>query len=111
MPHRWFGSSRGDFSNARILSEVGSRWRRGWGRGLKSGEFWPKRCRRWIETADPSTARRDRSASLGMTKEGLEFPVGIACWDPRSQKRDLGHPSIEADAVHWAVGILSAQGG
>ena len=28
------------------------------------------------------------------------FPVGIGLRDPRSQKRDLGHPSMFADAAH-----------
>jgi hypothetical protein len=45
-------------------------------------------------TADPSTARRDRSASLLMTKGRVGVSVGIGLRDPRSQKRDLGHPSI-----------------
>jgi hypothetical protein len=32
--------------------------------------------------------------SLGMTKRRVVFPVGIGLRDPRSQTRDLGHPSI-----------------
>ena len=28
------------------------------------------------------------------------FPVGIGLRDPRSQKRDLGHPSMFPDAAH-----------
>jgi hypothetical protein len=39
------------------------------------------------------------SQLLGMTKGSVGFPVGIGCKDPRSQKRDLGHPSITSDAV------------
>jgi hypothetical protein len=31
---------------------------------------------------------------LGMTKGRVGFPVGFGCSDPRSQTRDLGHPSI-----------------
>jgi hypothetical protein len=31
--------------------------------------------------------------TLGMTKGRAEFPLGIGCWDSRSQERDLGHPS------------------
>jgi hypothetical protein len=31
---------------------------------------------------------------LGMTKGAVALPFGIGCWDPRSQTRDLGHPSI-----------------
>ena len=42
------------------------------------------------KTADPS-------ASLGMTKGRMVFPWGVSCWDPRSQKRDLGHPSIVSE--------------
>src|ERR1700733_993835 len=40
---------------------------------------------------------------LGMTRERAAFPVRIGCTDPRSQKRDLGHPSIVTDADVWAV--------
>jgi hypothetical protein len=36
---------------------------------------------------------------VGMTKGGAEFPIGIGCRDPRSQRRDPGHPSIVADAA------------
>jgi hypothetical protein len=50
-------------------------------------------------TADPSTARRDRSASLRTTKGGAEFPLGIGCRDPRSQKRHLVQPSVVVDAA------------
>jgi hypothetical protein len=46
------------------------------------------------ETADPSTARRDRSASLLMTKGMVSVSSGNGLRDPRSQKRDLGHPSV-----------------
>jgi hypothetical protein len=38
------------------------------------------------------------SASLGMTKGRVALPFGTGCKDPRSQKRDLGHPSVVADA-------------
>jgi hypothetical protein len=38
--------------------------------------------------------RLSESASLGMTKGAVALPFGIGCWDPRSQTRDLGHPSI-----------------
>jgi hypothetical protein len=41
----------------------------------------------WSETADPS-------ASLGMTKERVDLQSGFGCTDPRSQTRDLGHPSV-----------------
>jgi hypothetical protein len=32
-------------------------------------------------------------------KGGRGVSIRIGCWDPRSQKRDLGHPSIVTDAV------------
>jgi hypothetical protein len=35
-----------------------------------------------------------------MTKGGVEFPVGIGCGDPKSQKLDLGHPSTITDDAH-----------
>ena len=44
-------------------------------------------------TADPSAARL-------MTKGRVAFPLGIGCTDPRSQKRDLGHPSIVTGAAN-----------
>jgi hypothetical protein len=34
---------------------------------------------------------------VGMTKGMVGFPLEIGCRDPRSQKRDLGHPSIVSD--------------
>jgi hypothetical protein len=37
------------------------------------------------------------SGTLGMTKGRVGFPVEIGCRDPRSQQRDLGHPSIFTD--------------
>ena len=37
------------------------------------------------------------SQLLGMTKAKSGFPLGFGCMDPRSQKRDLGHPSIVSD--------------
>jgi hypothetical protein len=42
--------------------------------------------------------------TLGMTKGRVEFPVGIGCKDPRSQKRDLGHPSRVHDADRCCSG-------
>jgi hypothetical protein len=33
-------------------------------------------------------------------KGEISFPVGISCRDPRSQKRDLGHPSIFSEGAH-----------
>jgi hypothetical protein len=33
------------------------------------------------------------------------FPSGIGCTDPRSQKRDLGHPSIVFNAASWIGGL------
>jgi hypothetical protein len=32
-----------------------------------------------------------------MKKAGVALPVEIGCSDPRSQKRDLGHPSLFSD--------------
>jgi hypothetical protein len=51
---------------------------------------WVKCCCEEGRTADPS-------AALGMTKGRVGFPWRIGCRDPRSQKRDLGHPSIVSD--------------
>jgi hypothetical protein len=34
---------------------------------------------------------------LGPEAESWGFQSGIGCGDPRSQKRDLGHPSIFTD--------------
>ena len=39
----------------------------------------------------------------GMTKGRVGFPFGIGCTDPRSQTRDLGHPSLVSDAASWVV--------
>jgi hypothetical protein len=33
--------------------------------------------------------------------------LGIGCWDPRSQKRDLGHPSMVADAANGVIAPLT----
>ena len=33
--------------------------------------------------------------------------MGIGCWDPRSQKRDQGHPSMVADAVNGVIAPLT----
>jgi hypothetical protein len=37
--------------------------------------------------------RRPMTHPVGMTK-GMVLPCWIGCRDPRSQRRDLGHPSI-----------------
>jgi hypothetical protein len=52
--------------------------------------------RRWWDGRGgaPEWRTADPSASLGMTKGAVALPFGIGCWDPRSQTRDLGHPSI-----------------
>src|SRR5580704_14162189 len=42
-----------------------------------------------------------------MTKGRGVFPFEIGCWDPRSQKRDLGHPSIVADAANGVIAPLT----
>jgi hypothetical protein len=41
--------------------------------------------------------------SLLRTQGRVEFPARISCTDPRSQKRDLGHPSIVSDDVVWGA--------
>jgi hypothetical protein len=35
------------------------------------------------------------------------FLLGIGCWGPRSQKRDLGHPSIVDDAANGVIAPLT----
>jgi hypothetical protein len=45
------------------------------------------------------------SASLLMTRGGWVFPVGIGLRDPRSQKRDLGHPSISPSILQKAQAL------
>jgi hypothetical protein len=43
-----------------------------------------------------------------MTKgESGVFHLGIGGTDPRSQKRDLGHPSIVSDTSSWGVVLLA----
>jgi hypothetical protein len=46
----------------------------------------------WLDAEN--TKRSKKSQALGMTKEGAAFPFEIGCEDPRSQKRDLGHPAV-----------------
>jgi hypothetical protein len=41
--------------------------------------------------------------SLLRAQGRVEFPARISCTDPRSQKRDLGHPSIVSDDVVWGA--------
>ena len=36
-----------------------------------------------------------------MTREGVGFPFGIGRTDPRSQMRDLGHPSVITETVGY----------
>src|SRR6202035_4743332 len=51
-------------------------------------------------TADPS-------AALGMTKGTVALPCKFGCADPRSQKRDLGHPSTccQVIALHGSAAV------
>jgi hypothetical protein len=43
-----------------------------------------------------------------MTQGRAGFPFGIGCTDPRSQKRDLGHPSIVSEDAR--VGPTATKG-
>src|ERR1700739_1405324 len=38
-----------------------------------------------------------------MTKGRVAFPGWIGCGDPRSQQRDLGHPSIVSENASWRL--------
>jgi hypothetical protein len=51
-----------------------------------------RRTRNLVQCRAAGNPGRDDKGKVG-------FPVGIGCTDPRSQKRDLGHPSIVADAA------------
>jgi hypothetical protein len=46
--------------------------------------------------------------TLGMTKGRATLPASIGCRDPRSQERDLGHPSIFTDAATLGIVLLRA---
>jgi hypothetical protein len=50
-----------------------------------------------------------RSAALVVTRESVGFPSGIGRTDPRSQKRDLGHPSVITETVgYFALDLAQA---
>jgi hypothetical protein len=43
-----------------------------------------------------------------MTKRRVVFPAGIGLRDPRSQKRDLGHPSVStSDIAEGTIFVIS----
>jgi hypothetical protein len=46
------------------------------------------------QTVGPSAPVPRHAGADGMTRRRVGFPVGIGLRDPRSQKRDLGHPSV-----------------
>jgi hypothetical protein len=61
----------------------------------KTSEMWGTRASWPVQKAGHSFLDLPQASQpLGMTKGRVGFPVGIGLRDPRSQKRDLGHPSI-----------------
>jgi hypothetical protein len=47
----------------------------------------------FIERAPPRSRRQGRDLEP-LARWGLGYPIDIGCADPRSQTRDLGHPSV-----------------